>query len=561
MNTVKSLLTILFALILTSIISLHLSGIRITKLRAFLLQGSPGLVRLSMIEQKQFLRLELVTAMRGLYQPLTYELLHGEYQTLNLHQRILLLNNRPELSSSFLVAKDGGVAQISESIELQSLDSAMSKVLKTWSEGELPHEEERFFGARGKWIHLKTSKGNRDGLMLIPLASENAHDTAVCILFEPKWLIDRLPSLFDSVRVNWLTFPWKEKNRSKEYDFGFGVFSPTDTLYWWGDNKPTVEDEDYQRDAVSVTEVTIAPEYNLGVIFGEKRFYNQVTASSRGVAIFIIFNVIGLLAVIALLVAFLLLVRSQSTRNQIALGHLAHSVKTPVARLQLAADILEGGQVSSPEEERKVIQTVSGECRQLRRAVENAALSLEGGKIALHKEPGDLASLVIETTDAWRQSFDQVGIRLVVEGLEKPVQALFDRDKIRLALDNLIDNALRHTYLNLNNLKAEPALVTVSLKSEERSIALSVSDSGAGIPAAEIKNVFKRFSRSGKDPLTGVSGLGLGLALVKEIVERHGGKVKAESAEVGGAKFLIQMTNTKTNMAPRCLVCVARNDG
>jgi len=335
----------------------------------------------------------------------------------------------------------------------------------------------------------------------------------------------------------------------------FGVLRGSDTLFWWGERDvPIVNEKPDRADTawhhpgwvgqISGLNITIMAKAAepARTRYAEKTS-KQLARLSRSIV------VMGLVF-IYLLGFSLVLANRQSRRNQIALGHLAHSVKTPVARLQLAADILEGGQVSTPEEERKIIQTVSGECRQLRRAVENAALSLEGGKIAIHKEPGDLAEVVRETIDAWRQSFDQVGIRFNVEGVEKSLQFSFDRDKIRLALDNLIDNALRHTYLNMKNLKPgdaagmaalrDDATVTVALREDAAGTAalrifLSVSDSGAGIPKADMKNVFKRFSRSGKDPLTGVSGLGLGLALVKEIAEGHGGKVVAGKATNGGA--------------------------
>jgi len=319
-----------------------------------------------------------------------------------------------------------------------------------------------------------------------------------------------------------------------------------DTIWWYGDHKLPVKDWSNSFDRVGY--IIGIDEFNITV--GARTDYPAWTQiigkRSRGVTRIFLFIELAGLTIIVLLFFSVRMIRRQSRRNQIALGHLAHSVKTPVARLQLAADILEGGQVSTPEEERKIIQTVSGECRQLRRAVENAALSLEGGKIAIHKESGDLAGLIRETTDAWKQSFDQAGIRLMVEGAEKPLQASFDRDKLRLALDNLIDNALRHTYLNMKNLKPGDAAVTTALCTEGKSIVLSVSDSGAGIPKADMKNVFKRFSRSGKDPLTGVSGLGLGLALVKEIAEGHGGKVGVEQIGGGGVKFIITLTSKES---------------
>lgn len=371
------------------------------------------------------------------------------------------------------------------------------------------------------------------------------------IILDQDWYIEQIPTRLDSLardnQVIAFMSPYAPDTLDPSQDpyacpngdwkQTLGVVHGNDTLWWYGDRSarkkvlnggPMSYDDRFDVKIYSITEFLLYP----------NEIKNRIKVFTW-IEWLVEFNILLLLT---LLGYGFYSSRRQSRRNQIALGHLAHSVKTPVARLQLAADILEEGQVSSPDEERKVIQTVSGECRQLRRAVENAALTMEGGKIVIHKEPGDLAGLVRETTEAWRQSFDQVGIRLVVEGVEKPLRASFDRDKLHLALDNLIDNALRHTYLNLKNLKPGQAFVTLSVHHEETKISVSVTDSGAGIPQADMKNVFKRFSRSSKDPLTGVSGLGLGLALVKEIVEGHGGKVRVEQKERGGSKFIVNLT-------------------
>jgi len=382
-------------------------------------------------------------------------------------------------------------------------------------------------------------------------------NAVVGLVLDDQWYLKQVPSLLDSLThensailfmapqppdTQWLKVSDPYRAANNEWKQTIGVIKEQDTLWWFGDpnvkiyrGPPKPGENAGYRNKTEPFDLEIL----IKIEFPEKA--KELFAGQKIVKWLFPAMEIGIQVILAIIIFMFVAYRQQMKRNQIALGHLAHSVKTPVARLQLAADILEGGQVSTPEEERKIIQTVSGECRQLRRAVENAALSLEGGKIAIHKETGDLAELVRETTAAWQQSFDQVGIRLAVEGVDKPMQFSFDRDKLRLALDNLIDNALRHTYLNLKKLASDGATVTVALKSEGKSLLLSVSDSGAGIPQADMKQVFKRFSRSGKDPLTGVSGLGLGLALVKEIAEGHGGKVRVEEANKRGACFTLEL--------------------
>ncbi len=369
-------------------------------------------------------------------------------------------------------------------------------------------------------------------------------------VLDEDWYIQQIPARCDSLARDNLTLAFMSPYAPDTLDPNIdpyacpngdwkqtlGVVHGKDTLWWYGDRtavstsfgkQPIHYDDDFDIGIYSITQFLIYPKK----ITDRIKLFTWIAWIAEA----------NVLLLISLLFYGYYFSRKQSRLNRIALGHLSHSVKTPVARLQLAADLLEGSQFSSPEEERKVISTVSGECRQLRRAVENAAHSLEGGKVVIHKEPDELTALIRETALAWQTSFDQAGVRLVVEGLEKPMPAAFDRDKLRLALDNLIDNALRHTMQNLKNLPQGAAVVTIGLQTDDKRIAVSVADFGTGIPASERGNLFKRFGRSGQDPLTGVSGLGLGLSIVKEIVDGHSGKIRVEDAPGGGAKFIVEL--------------------
>jgi len=384
--------------------------------------------------------------------------------------------------------------------------------------------------------------------------------SAVGLILDKEWFVRQAPSLLDSLArenslilfmapqpadTQWLPVSDPYRAANNEWKQTLGVLDGNDTLWWYGDPHSVIRRPPFELDEEPSYAVDVEP-FDLTVMvkieFPETAM--DLIAGKRIVSWLFPTMAVGLHIILILVFLMTVAYYSQNKRNQIALSHLAHSVKTPVARLKLAADILEGGQVSSPNEEQRVVQTISDECRQLQRAVENAALAMEGGKIVIHKEPGDIAGLIREIAAVWRNAFDQAGIRLVVEGAHQSVKVSFDHDRMRLLLDNLIDNALRHTYLNLKNLAPEQALVTLMLRVEGGRIILSVTDSGPGVEGGAFKSLFKPLSRRGKDPLTGVSGLGLGLSLAKEIIERHGGTIMAENTAGGGARFVVEMTNT-----------------
>ena len=95
--------------------------------------------------------------------------------------------------------------------------------------------------------------------------------------------------------------------------------------------------------------------------------------------------------------------------------------------------------------------------------------------------------------------------------------------------------------LNQENIQKGSAAVTVRLQKINGKGEIVVDDMGGGIPAAERRHIFRRFRRVRGDAASGVSGLGLGLALVKEIAETHGGNVHVTDNDSGGARFVVEL--------------------
>ena len=134
----------------------------------------------------------------------------------------------------------------------------------------------------------------------------------------------------------------------------------------------------------------------------------------------------------------------------------------------------------------------------------------ERGQIPTHRSPVSLPSLVEESRHAFASTADAAGVTLEAEAPDAIVE--LDGTRVRQALDNLIDNALRHT--------PPGGVVEVTAAVSDGTVTIKVDDTGTGFDAAELDAVFQPFNR-GRDAVH--EGSGLGLAIVRAIAEAHGG--------------------------------------
>jgi signal transduction histidine kinase len=157
----------------------------------------------------------------------------------------------------------------------------------------------------------------------------------------------------------------------------------------------------------------------------------------------------------------------------------------------------------------------------------------------LHPTPVDAAGLVMETLHRWRQTPRRWALGALTDAA---VQA--DQDRLTLALDALIENAVDHTDLD--------GRIELGARREDEGIIFTVRDWGSGIPAGEIGQIFDRFTRVGTGRSRETGGFGLGLAVVKAIAEAHDGSVRVQSTVGQGSVFelLLPMSTTNLSSAP-----------
>ena len=207
---------------------------------------------------------------------------------------------------------------------------------------------------------------------------------------------------------------------------------------------------------------------------------------------------------------------------------VAHELRTPLMAIQATIEAIVDG-VFEPDEER--LGTIDAEVQRLSRLVD-ALLKLsrlENRKIPMNKKRlnlGDLLTDIIGTHEAYvRES----GLDLIFEA-EENVEVFGDADMLRQATANLISNAVRYT---------PKGSITVRVKRGETMASISVADTGIGLTPEECKMVFSRFWRGDAGRNRAQGGLGIGLSVVKEIVDRHNGWVRVEGEKGVGATFTI----------------------
>lgn len=239
---------------------------------------------------------------------------------------------------------------------------------------------------------------------------------------------------------------------------------------------------------------------------------------------------LGLLVIVAGCFAFLFrrarrAIRTSELRTDFVAA-VSHELRTPAASLRMLSELLRDGKVAA-DEMNEVTTALALEAERLGSTVERLLRfrSLDRGKLTT--KPGDLGAIATQSIDDFvsRHPGSRVERRFGTH------QARFEADAIRLALDNLLQNALKYAPLG------DPYIVEI----EDRGGAweISVSDRGPGIPRAAQKRIFEPFERASDKLSEAVSGFGIGLSLVRNVARAHGGKASVVSEPGKGATFTL----------------------
>jgi signal transduction histidine kinase len=213
-------------------------------------------------------------------------------------------------------------------------------------------------------------------------------------------------------------------------------------------------------------------------------------------------------------------------------GHISHEIRTPLSLIMLAvSDIERRAGALLDERGRASLGTVNDAARKLVRLVDELLLLAAGqeGKLRLYPEPTDLAALVASLDSAWRPAAEAAGLELITRSPARLV-AVVDPVAIERIATNLVSNAVKYTPRG-GTVEIELAVV------DETDVALSVRDTGPGFGEELGARLFGRFERASGDDRR-KAGHGLGLSLVRHLVEAHGGTVVVMSRDPGPGSTL-----------------------
>jgi signal transduction histidine kinase len=252
-----------------------------------------------------------------------------------------------------------------------------------------------------------------------------------------------------------------------------------------------------------------------------------------------------------LLAAYLRL-QEVNRQKTVFLASAAHELKTPLAVIKGYYDLLLSGSLGKlADKQREILHESKESCERLVRLVSMFLnySALESGKLVLHLHDNDIRDCLSELTKRWQEAFQRKNVKLEFR-LDPGLPVFrFDYQKVQQAVANLLDNALKHTPAGGNvSLIAEPYFwerrASGDPQPQERrtqimrhpnSAKISVTDTGRGISAEHHQEIFEDFIRVDRTS----SGMGLGLAIAKRLVQAHRGKVWVDSELGRGAKFTI----------------------
>ena len=220
--------------------------------------------------------------------------------------------------------------------------------------------------------------------------------------------------------------------------------------------------------------------------------------------------------------------------KEVSLASLAHELRNPLAPLRHATQMIR--LLCKEEVVRQPLAIVDRQMAALQRLVDDLvdAGRVATGHLTLQVEPLELNSLVSDVAAAAQADFDDKAIELIVIVPSAPIWVEADRTRIQQVLQNLLSNAMRYT----------PAGGRVWIKNtvEPKQAVVRVEDTGVGLDAESLPYIFNLFTRGPQAEALAPTGLGIGLSVVKHIVEQHAGALDVRSDGVGkGAEFSVRL--------------------
>jgi len=217
------------------------------------------------------------------------------------------------------------------------------------------------------------------------------------------------------------------------------------------------------------------------------------------------------------------------------IANVSHELKTPLSLIRMFGELLATGKHKGAESGKEYAEIITREAERLSHLIDNVLdfARIERGKASYDFAEGQLDDVIERALDLARYRVEKEKMRLRTEIQPGLPPVRMDENAMTLVLLNLVDNAVKYA--------ADGKEIDVRLYRTPGGVTLSVRDRGPGIPLDEQPRIFERFYRARTARDRNVRGSGIGLALVKHIVEAHGGRLAVDSAPGQGATFTVAL--------------------
>ncbi len=232
--------------------------------------------------------------------------------------------------------------------------------------------------------------------------------------------------------------------------------------------------------------------------------------------------------------------REQDRRKDEFLATLAHELRNPLAPMKYAIALMRRS--SDPAQISQAQDIVDRQATHMARLIDDLldVSRINEGRIHLRRQPVALQGLILQALEMARPAIEAARHRLTLELPDSGVQLDADGARIVQTIDNLLTNAAKYT--------PEGGQIHLSARPVDQHVEITVTDTGIGIPVDQLGRIFERFSQLPHSAGRANGGLGIGLSLVKDLVEMHGGTVHVHSAGMGtGSTFMITLPLSSTS--------------
>jgi len=216
-------------------------------------------------------------------------------------------------------------------------------------------------------------------------------------------------------------------------------------------------------------------------------------------------------------------------------ANVSHDLKTPLSLIRMFAETLEMDRVPDEARRREYYAVLTRESERLSRLIDNVLdfSRIESGRQRYDIGHGPVEPVVHEVIESFRHPLHQQGFSVDVSIAPDLPDVPLDAEALKQALANLLDNAMKYS--------ADRRKIRVAARREDGGVAVEVADEGIGIPIPERERIFEKFYRVGRSDTQGRRGSGVGLALVKHIVEAHRGRVTVDGGPGEGSRFTLHL--------------------